>query len=96
MHFYNCRFSLFSNAITGKFEELNANKSIRQTWRYKEWPVGHFSNVHIELEEGEGVTKLKLTQTGVPTADLERTRQNWHNYYWHSIKMTFGFGSFLG
>lgn len=82
--------------MSGKFEELEVNKGLKQTWRYKEWPAGHYSQVQIALEEGEGITKLKLTQTGVPSSDLERTRQNWHNYYWQSIKMTFGFGTFLG
>lgn len=89
------RFALFSGAVTGKFEELVPGKTIRQTWRYKEWPAGHYSNVLIELEQTDGETKLKLHQTGIPSSDFERTKQNWHNYYWYSIKVTFGFGSFL-
>lgn len=87
---------MFNKSVTGRFEELDPNKSIRQTWRYKEWPAGHYSNVLIEFEEAEGITKLKLHQTGVPSSDVERTKQNWQNYYWYSIKITFGFGSFLG
>lgn len=94
--YFDCRFALFNNNVTGKFEELEPNKSIRQSWRYKEWPAGHYSNVHLELEEADGMTVLKLHQDGVPTSEVERTRQNWNNYYWQSIKMTFGFGSFLG
>lgn len=35
----------------GKFEELVPNEKIVQTWRYSQWPSGHFSNVVIEFIE---------------------------------------------
>ena len=64
-------------------------------WRFKTWPVEHYSTVTIELCEKDSGTELKLTQTGVPEAEYERTKQGWNNYYWEAIKQTFGFGARL-
>lgn len=86
---------LFGGNISGKFEALIPNKKIIQTWRYKQWPVGHYSNVDIEFVEKDDHTELQLTQTGVPTSEADTTTQNWHRYYFESIKNTFGFGSYL-
>ncbi|XP_050079622.1 activator of 90 kDa heat shock protein ATPase homolog 1 [Anopheles maculipalpis] len=44
-------FIYFGGNISGKFVEIVPNKKIVQTWRYKEWPSGHYSTVTIELEE---------------------------------------------
>uniref|UniRef100_A0A1B0CUN5 Putative activator of 90 kDa heat shock protein atpase log 1 mori n=1 Tax=Lutzomyia longipalpis TaxID=7200 RepID=A0A1B0CUN5_LUTLO len=89
-------FAFFGGNVSGKFQELVPNKRIKQTWRLKQWPEGHFSVVVMEIEEKEDHTVLTLTQTGVPAAEEEATRNNWKRYYWDSIKQTFGFGSFLG
>uniref|UniRef100_A0A182K5S0 Activator of Hsp90 ATPase AHSA1-like N-terminal domain-containing protein n=1 Tax=Anopheles christyi TaxID=43041 RepID=A0A182K5S0_9DIPT len=88
-------FVYFGGNISGKFEEIVQNKKIVQTWRYKQWPSGHYSTVTMELEEKEDHTELNLTQTMIPAAELEMTRQNWQRYYWNSIRSAFGFGSFL-
>jgi activator of HSP90 ATPase len=40
-------------------------------------------------------TELRLTQTGIPVYEYERTKEGWQNHYWRSIKATFGYGSFL-
>lgn len=42
-------FILFDGNICGKFEELVANEKIVQTWRYKQWPSGHYSQVTINF-----------------------------------------------
>lgn len=44
-------FVLFGGNITGKFEELVRNEKIVQSWRYKQWPNGHFSQVTLEISE---------------------------------------------
>lgn len=44
-------FVLFDGNITGKFEELIPNEKIVQSWRYKQWPAGHFSRVTIKLDQ---------------------------------------------
>ncbi|XP_053668794.1 activator of 90 kDa heat shock protein ATPase homolog 1 [Anopheles marshallii] len=88
-------FVYFGGNISGKFEEIVPNKKIVQTWRYKEWPSGHYSTVTMELEEQEDHTTLKLTQKMIPAAEFERTEQNWKRYYWDSIRSAFGFGNLL-
>ena len=89
------RFVLFGGNISGKFTEIIANKKIAQTWRYKQWPTGHYSNVELEFEEKDDHTLLKLKQTLVPTNEFDTTRNNWQRYYFDSMRATFGFGSFL-
>lgn len=95
MHFIIFRYSLFGGNITGKFTEIVPNKKICQTWRYKPWPTGHFSNVEMEFEEKEDHSVLKLKQTLVPISEYDSTNANWQRYYFESIRQTFGFGSFL-
>jgi len=88
-------FVLFDGNIAGKFEELVPNEKIVQTWRYKQWPSGHFSHVTMDLVQKEDHTLLNLTQSGVPANEYDNTLRNWKGYYWNSIKQAFGFGSFL-
>lgn len=88
-------FVLFGGNVSGKFGDIVPNKKIGQTWRLKQWPAGHYSNVVMELEEKEDHTVLKLTQTMIPAAEFEATQANWSRYYWDSIRSAFGFGSFL-
>lgn len=47
-------FVLFDGNIVGAFEELLPNKKIVQSWRYKQWPSGHFSRVTMEFIENVG------------------------------------------
>lgn len=91
----NGEFVLFGGNISGKFTEIIENKKIVKTWRYKQWPAGHFSNVELEFEDKEDHTLLKMKQTLVPSNEYDTTKLNWHRYYFDSIRATFGFGSFL-
>lgn len=43
------KFVLFDGNITGKFEELVPNEKMVQTWRYKQWPSGHYSHVTMDF-----------------------------------------------
>jgi len=89
------RFSLFNGNVTGEFTELVTSKTIGMRWRFKTWPDEHYSNVTIELTQKDDGTELRLTQTGIPTAEYDRTKEGWLNYYWKSIKQTFGYGAFI-
>lgn len=64
-------------------------------WRLKQWPSEHYSHVTIEFKQGSDSTELKLVQKDVPIGEKNSTEQNWTNYYWNSLKRTFGFGSIL-
>ncbi|EDW80345.1 uncharacterized protein Dwil_GK18713 [Drosophila willistoni] len=86
-------FVLYGGNVLGKFEELVPEKKIQQSWRLKNWSSGHYSNVVIEFEETSSSTMMTLKQTGIPASEYDAMRTNWHRYYWHSIRQTFGFGS---
>lgn len=86
---------LYRQSFLGTFTELVPNKKIVQSWRYKQWPTGHFSTVTMEFEEMPDHTVLNLKQTLVPTNEYETTLQNWPRYYFESMRSAFGFGSYL-
>uniref|UniRef100_A0A6M2DLS5 Putative activator of 90 kDa heat shock protein atpase log 1 n=1 Tax=Xenopsylla cheopis TaxID=163159 RepID=A0A6M2DLS5_XENCH len=88
-------FKMFGGNIIGTFQELIPAKKIVQTWRYKQWPQGHYSKVTIDIEEKSDHTEVNITQVGVPKSEVETTTANWERYYWESMKRTFGFGAFF-
>lgn len=88
-------FVLFGGNISGRFTEIIPDTKICQTWRYKQWPAGHFSNVEMEFEQKEDHTLLKIKQSLVPSNESDTTTTNWQRYYFNSLRSTFGFGSFL-
>ncbi|RUS92072.1 hypothetical protein EGW08_000096 [Elysia chlorotica] len=87
------RFSLAGGNIVGEFVELIPDVKIVQRWRVKSWPCEHYSEVTLDISENEGKTKLNLTQTGVPSSEIEKTREGWKENYWNRMRQIFGFGS---
>ena len=77
----------------GKTNSKAPNKKIVMNWRNKRWIDEHYSVATLELNEKEDHTLLTLTQTGIPENFLENTEDGWRNFYFNSIKQTFGFGS---
>ena len=57
----------------------------------KSWPEAHHSVVTIKLSQSPNCTTLTLSQTGVPSSQTDSTKQGWRNYYWNSIRQTFGY-----
>lgn len=55
-------FVLFDGNIIGKFEELVPNEKIVQTWRYKQWPTGHYSQVTIKFVQKVNKNKKKFIE----------------------------------
>lgn len=89
------RFALFDGNVTGEFTQLKPEQKLEMKWRFKTWPAEHYSEVIMDLEQKDACTELVLTQTGVPENEVERTKTGWQQYYWESIKQTFGFGARL-
>ncbi|XP_023209383.1 activator of 90 kDa heat shock protein ATPase homolog 1-like [Centruroides sculpturatus] len=89
------RFEFFGGNVYGTFIELIPNEKIKQHWRFKTWPEGHYSEVNIEIDQKDDCTEVRLTQTGIPKNDLDRTKEGWKNYYWQNMKRAFGFGAIL-
>lgn len=86
------KFEIFGGNVTGEYLELEENKKIVQSWRLQQWPAGHHSTLEIEFDQNDvdSVTVMRVNWTGVPVGQEEVTKENWQNYYVHSIKRTFG------
>lgn len=89
------KFSILGGQISGEFTELVPNRKIVQKWRFTTWPEAHYSKVVIQLDDKGDSTELRLSQTGIPSADLEKTKEGWQRNIFEAIKRTFGFGAFL-
>ena len=72
--------------IEGTNLELVPDEKIVQSWRYNDWPSGHFSKATFALKEVDGKTRLTFTQTGVPEEFYEDIKQGWIDYYWTPMK----------
>jgi activator of HSP90 ATPase len=85
-----------SRKIGGKFNvgsyiegvnlELVPDQKIVQTWRYEDWPKGHFSRATFSLKARDGKTRLTFTQSDVPVKFYEDIKQGWIDYYWTPMK----------
>jgi activator of HSP90 ATPase len=80
------KFAIYDGEIEGVNLELVPDKKIVQSWRYNDWPEGHYSKATFLLEESQGGTKLTFTQTDVPEDKYEDVSQGWHDYYWQPMK----------
>ncbi len=72
--------------IDGVQLELVPDEKIVQTWRYEDWPKGHYSKATFFFKALDGKTRLTFTQTGVPAEFLEDIKQGWIDYYWTPMK----------
>ena len=85
-----------SRTVGGKFNvggyiegvnlELVPDEKIVQSWRYEDWPAGHFSKATFAFKEEGGKTKMSFTQTGVPVQFYDDIKQGWIDYYWMPMK----------
>ena len=80
------KFSIYDGEIEGVNLELVPDHKIVQSWRYNDWPEGHYSKAIFLLEESKGATKLNFTQTEVPEERYEDVSQGWQDYYWLPMK----------
>lgn len=83
-------FKIFGGAITGTQVEYVENEKIVQKWRFGSWPQNHYSTVTIEFKGDNESCELHLTQKGVPSSDLQRTKEGWETHYWNRITAIFG------
>ena len=84
------KFSIYGGDIEGTNLELVPDQKIVQSWRYSDWPEGHYSKVTFSLEKVAGGTRLTFTQTGVPEERYEDIAQGWRDYYWGPMKEMLG------
>jgi activator of HSP90 ATPase len=80
------KFSIYGGDIEGKNLELITDQKIVQSWRYSDWPEGHYSTATFTLEPIEKGTRLTFNQTDVPDDKYEDIKQGWKDYYWGPMK----------
>ena len=79
-------FSVYGGDIQGINLELVPDKKIVQSWRYSDWPEGHYSKAIFSLKEVSVGTRLTFTQAGVPEEFYDDISQGWGDYYWEPMK----------
>ena len=80
------KFSIYGGDIQGVNLELVPDRRIVQSWRYSDWPEGHYSRALFSLKEVPGGTRLTFTQTGVPAELYDDISRGWRDYYWTPMK----------
>jgi len=86
-------FALYDGAITGRNTVCKAPTRLEQEWRLGGWPAGVVSKVVLtfDWDEDASETKLKLSQTNVPSDQVDLTRSGWEQRIFDRIKGVFGF-----
>ena len=72
--------------IEGEQLELVPDEKIVQTWRYEDWPKGHYSKATYSFRDMAGKTRMTFTQSGVPVKFYEDIKQGWIDYYWTPMR----------
>jgi activator of HSP90 ATPase len=80
------KFTVYDGDIEGVNLELIPDQKIVQSWRYSDWPEGHYSKVTFALKAVKEGTRLTFTQTQVPDEHYEDIAQGWRDYYWAPMK----------
>jgi activator of HSP90 ATPase len=79
-------FTIYNGEMEGINLELVPDRKIVQSWRFTNWPKGHFSKVTFSIKDSHGGTYLNFTQSGVPEEDFDSIAQGWKDYYWEPMK----------
>ena len=80
------KFTVYGGDIDGVNLELVPDKKIVQSWRYSDWPEGHYSRAGFTLNDVPEGTELVFSQTGIPEESYDDIRQGWIDYYWEPMK----------
>jgi activator of HSP90 ATPase len=72
--------------IEGVNVEIVPDEKIVQTWRYNDWPEGHYSRATFSFKGIPGCTRFTFIQTGIPADFYEDIKQGWIDYYWTPMK----------
>eukprot|EP00079_Xenopus_tropicalis_P037946 XP_017951717.1 PREDICTED: activator of 90 kDa heat shock protein ATPase homolog 1 isoform X1 [Xenopus tropicalis] len=89
------KFQLLGGNVSGEFLELEPEKKIVMSWRFKSWPQGHHASITLTFTDKGGETELQMEARGVPQGEEDRTKEGWKRYYFDGIKQTFGYGALL-
>lgn len=83
-------FSAWDGYISGRTLELTPNQRIVQAWRTSEFSEeAPDSRLELLLEEVAGGTKVAITHSEMPEAQVESYRQGWEDFYFKPMKAYF-------
>ena len=85
----NGNFTISDGEIEGRNLELVPDQKIVQTWRYSDWPEGHYSTITFSIKPTENGTHMTFTQIDIPDDKFEDIKQGWIDYYWTPLKQIF-------
>lgn len=74
------KFSVYSGDIQGVNLELIPNRIIIQSWRYGDWPEGHYLKAQFSFQGVPSGNRVTFTQIGVPEEFYEDISQGWRDY----------------
>ncbi|XP_040267559.1 activator of 90 kDa heat shock protein ATPase homolog 1 [Bufo bufo] len=89
------KFQLLGGNVSGEFMEVESEKRIVMSWRFKTWPAGHHATITLTFTDKGGETELRMEARGVPQSEEQHLKDGWKRYYFDGIKQTFGFGAML-
>lgn len=84
------KFTVYGGDIEGVNLELVPDVKIVQSWRYSDWPEGHYSTATFALAAVPKGTRLTFTQSGVPAQFYQDIKQGWQDYYWTPMREMLG------
>ncbi|CEF70377.1 Activator of 90 kDa heat shock protein ATPase homolog 1 [Strongyloides ratti] len=82
-------FSLMGGQISGKFVNIVENKEVKLKWRLKSYPVGHFADVSIMIDDQRDSSDLIIKAESVPKNNFEDTKIGFERYYCQFLGRTF-------
>lgn len=79
-------FSVQGGRVTGINVDLVPGERLVQAWRTKEFPVGIFSMVTLQISRTRTGTEVVLTHRGVPKKLIPKVESTWRELYWQRIR----------
>ena len=79
-------FSLFNNNVTGKVKVVQPPSHLVLDWRAPTWPTDHLGTLTIDVEQKPDGADLKLTLTGVPDGEEERSKDALDEFYLNGMR----------
>jgi activator of HSP90 ATPase len=83
--------SLYGGAVKGEVLTCEVGARLVLKWRAQSWPSDCWSTVTLSFESRDGSrSRLILSHTNLPSAEVERTRGFWEQQFWTRIRALFG------
>lgn len=77
------RYSVWDGYIDGRYLELAPGRRIVSEWSTKEWPADTPPSIlEFRFAPTATGTRVTMSQTRIPSEQVDRYRQGWNDYYW--------------